>query len=84
MKMGKRLCAIGLVLCIAGNMLVGCQEKSKEQTEMKDMEILSRKTTEIIKNEKYIIEADYIVLMNIAKEQPIDSDVPWENTDDMS
>lgn len=51
---------------------------------MKEMEILSRKTTEIIKNEKYIIEADYIVLMNIAKEQPIDSDVPWENTDDMS
>ena len=56
----------------------------KEKTEMKDMEILSRKTTEIIKNEKYIIEADYIVLMNIAKEQPIDSNVPWENTDDMS
>ncbi|MBR2639537.1 MAG: sporulation protein YqfD, partial [Oscillospiraceae bacterium] len=56
----------------------------KEKTEMKEMEILSRKTTEMIKNEKYIIEADYIVLMNIAKEQPIDSDVPWENTDDMS
>ena len=56
----------------------------KEKTEMKEMEILSRKTTEIIKNEKYMIEADYIVLMNIAKEQPIDSDVPWENTDDMS
>ena len=51
---------------------------------MAEMEIISRKITEKAKNNKYIIEAEYIVLMNIAEEQPIDSDIPWENTDDMS
>ncbi len=56
----------------------------KEKEEMSKMEILSRKTTEKIKEGKYIIEANYLVLMNIAKEQPIDSNVPWENSDDMS
>ena len=48
------------------------------------MEIISRKTEEFVKDEKYIINADYIVLMDIAKEQPIESDIPWENSDDMS
>ena len=56
----------------------------KEAEEMAEMEIISRKITEKVKNNKYIIEAEYIVLMNIAEEQPIDSDIPWENTDDMS
>ena len=56
----------------------------KEKADMKDMEIVSRTTEEIIKDGKYIINADYIVLMDIAKEQPIESDIPWENTDDMS
>ena len=56
----------------------------KEAEEMAEMEIISRKITEKAKNNKYIIEAEYIVLMNIAEEQPIDSDIPWENTDNMS
>lgn len=55
-----------------------------EENEMDDMEIISRKTNESIKNDKYIIEADYIVLMDIGEEQPVESDIPWENTDDMS
>ena len=37
-----------------------------------------------VKNGKYIINADYIVLMEIGEEQPIESDIPWKNTDDMS
>lgn len=56
----------------------------KEKTEMKDMEIISRKVTEKVKNNKYILKAEYICLMDIAEEQPIESDTPWENTDDMS
>lgn len=55
-----------------------------EEKEMKNMEILSRKINEYTKNDKYIVEAEYIVLMNIAVEQIIESDIPWENTDDMS
>ena len=56
----------------------------KEKNEMNGMEIISKKTEESIKNGKYIIKADYVVLMNIAEEQQIESDVAWENTDDMS
>lgn len=58
--------------------------KEKEETEMADMEIISRSVTETVKDNTYIIKADYICLMNIAEEQPIESDIPWENTDDMS
>lgn len=58
--------------------------RKKEKETMSDMEIISRKTEEKIKNGKYIINADYIVLMDIAEEQPIESDVPWENSDDIS
>ncbi|MBQ7873665.1 MAG: sporulation protein YqfD [Oscillospiraceae bacterium] len=55
-----------------------------EESEMSEMEIISRTLTEKVKNNKYIIKADYICLMNIGEEQPIESDIPWENTDDMS
>jgi len=58
--------------------------EAKEKELMAEMEILSRKTEEKIKNGKYIINADYIVLMDISEEQPIESDIPWENSDDMS
>ena len=58
--------------------------EEKEKTEMKDMEIISKKTEEIIKNDKYIIKAYYTVLMDIAEEQAIESNIPWKNTDDMS
>ena len=58
--------------------------EAKEKELMEETEILSRKTEEKIKNGKYIINADYIVLMDIAEEQPIESDVPWENSDDIS
>lgn len=56
----------------------------KENELMNEMEILSRKTEEKVKEGVYFINADYIVLMNIAQEQPIESDIPWKNTDDMS
>ncbi len=58
-------------------------EKTEKKT-MENMQIVSRKTEEKIKNGKYIINADYIVLMDIGEEQPIESDIPWENSDDMS
>lgn len=58
--------------------------QEKEEEELDGCEIISRKTEEMIKNGKYIISADYIILMNICEEQPLESDVPWENTDDMS
>ena len=51
---------------------------------MAEMKIISKKLSEKIKNEKYIINAEYIVLMDICEEQPLESDIPWENTDDMS
>lgn len=56
----------------------------KEKSEMENIEIISRTVEEKIKNGKYILDADYICLMDIAEEQPLYSDVPWENTDDMS
>ena len=56
----------------------------KENEELGKAKIISRKIEERIKDGKYIIKADYIVLLNIAEEQPIESDIPWENTDDMS
>ena len=58
--------------------------KEKEDIELENMEIISKTVNEKVKNNKYIITADYIVLMDIAKEQQIESDIPWENTDDMS
>ena len=48
------------------------------------MQIISKKLDEKVKDGKYIITADYICLMDIAEEQDILSDVPWENTDDIS
>ncbi len=56
----------------------------KEIEELGKAKIISRKIEEKIKDGKYIIKADYIVLIDIAEEQPIESDIPWENTDDMS
>lgn len=56
----------------------------KEKEELFKTEIISKRTRETIKNGEYIINSDYIVIMDIAEEQPIESDVPWENTDDMS
>ena len=58
--------------------------EEKEKIEMADMEIVSKKVEEKVKDGKYILKADYICLMDIAEEQDILSDVPWENTDDMS
>lgn len=58
--------------------------EQKEAEEMSDMEIISRKTEEKIANGKYIIRASYDCIMDIAEEQDILSDVPWENTDDIS
>ncbi len=58
--------------------------EEKEKSEMADMQIISRKVEEKIKDNKYILTAEYICIMNIAEEQDILSDIPWENTDDMS
>ena len=58
--------------------------EEKEADEMKDMEIVSRKTEEKIANEKYIVKATYDCIMDIAEEQDVLSDIPWENTDDIS
>ena len=58
--------------------------EQKEAEEMSNMEIISRKTEEKIANGKYIIRASYDCIMDIAEEQDILSDVPWENTDDIS
>lgn len=58
--------------------------EQKEAKEMSNMEIISRKTEEKIANGKYIIRASYDCIMDIAEEQDILSDVPWENTDDIS
>lgn len=58
--------------------------EQKEAEEMSNMEIISRKTEEKIANGKYIIRASYDCIMDIAEEQDILSDIPWENTDDIS
>lgn len=58
--------------------------EQKEAKEMSNMEIISRKTEEKIANGKYIIRASYDCIMDIAEEQDILSDVPWENSDDIS
>ena len=58
--------------------------EQKEAEEMSNMEIILRKTEEKIANGKYIIRASYDCIMDIAEEQDILSDVPWENTDDIS
>lgn len=58
--------------------------EQKEAEEMSNMEIISRKTEEKIANGKYIIRASYDCIMDIAEEQDILSDFPWENTDDIS
>lgn len=58
--------------------------EEKEQKDMEALKILSRTTEEKVSKDTYILSASYIVLMDIAKEQDILSDVPWENTDDMS
>ena len=56
----------------------------EEEEIFKKANIISRKDTEKIKDNKYIIKADYICLMDIGQEQALESDIPWENTDDMS
>ena len=56
----------------------------RETEEMNEMEIISRTVQEKIADGKYIITATYDCIMNIAQEQDILSDVPWENTDDIS
>ncbi len=58
--------------------------KEKEDTDMEKMQIISRRTEEKVSDGNYIIKADYICLMDIAEEQDILSDIPWENTDDIS
>lgn len=58
--------------------------KERENEEMAEMQIISKKLNEKIEDGKYIITADYICLMDIAEEQEILSDIPWENTDDIS
>lgn len=58
--------------------------KQRETEEMNEMEIISRAVQEKIADGKYIITATYDCIMNIAQEQDILSDVPWENTDDIS
>lgn len=58
--------------------------EEKEKEELFDCEIISRKDTEKVKNNVYIVTAEYVCLMNIAEEQPIESDIPWKNSDDMS
>ena len=58
--------------------------KQRETEEMNEMEIISRTVQEKIADGKYIITATYDCIMNIAQEQDILSDVPWENTDDIS
>lgn len=58
--------------------------EEKEADEMKDMEIISRKTEEKIADGKYIVKATYDCIMDIAEEQDVLSDIPWENTDDIS
>lgn len=58
--------------------------EQKEAEEMRNMEIILRKTEEKIANGKYIIRASYDCIMDIAEEQDILSDIPWENTDDIS
>lgn len=56
----------------------------KELEEMKGMTILSKKVEEKLENGCYNISAEYMCLVDIAEEQDILSDEPWENTDDMS
>ncbi len=51
---------------------------------MKGMEIISRKINEEIASGKYILTATYDCVMDIAEEQDILSDIPWENTDNIS
>lgn len=56
----------------------------KELEEMKGMTILSKAVEEKLENGSYTISAEYMCLMDIAEEQDILSNEPWENTDDMS
>ena len=58
--------------------------EEKEKNFFKEGKIISRTVDEKVKDNKYILDANYICLMDIAKEQPIESDIPWKNTDDMS
>ena len=58
--------------------------EEREQEEMKGMEIISRKINEEIASGKYILTATYDCVMDIAEEQDILSDIPWENTDNIS
>lgn len=58
--------------------------ETKEEQELGDTEILSRELFGSLTEEAYVLRAEYTCIMDIAEEEPILSDVPWENTDSMS
>ncbi|HXK77968.1 MAG TPA: sporulation protein YqfD [Oscillospiraceae bacterium] len=58
--------------------------EAKEAQELGEAEILSRELFGSVNDGVYVLRAEYICIMDIAEEEPILSDVPWENTDSMS
>lgn len=58
--------------------------EKKEARELADAEILSRELFGGLSGEAYVLRAEYTCVMDIAEEEPILSDAPWENTDSMS
>lgn len=58
--------------------------EKKEARELKDTEILSRALYGGLSGENYVLRAEYTCVMDIAEEEAILSDAPWENTDSIS
>jgi len=58
--------------------------EEKERQELGEAEILSRELFGSLTEEAYVLRAEYTCIMDIAEEEPILSDIPWENTDSMS
>ncbi|MBP6886748.1 MAG: sporulation protein YqfD [Oscillospiraceae bacterium] len=58
--------------------------EQREARELGDTEILSRELFGGLSGETYVLRAEYACIMDIAEEEPILSDEPWENTDSMS
>ncbi|HQQ88658.1 MAG TPA: sporulation protein YqfD [Oscillospiraceae bacterium] len=58
--------------------------EAKEAQELGEAEILSRELFGSLTDGVYVLRAEYTCIMDIAEEEPILSDVPWENTDSMS
>jgi len=58
--------------------------EEREAKELKDTEILSRKLYGDVDGETYVLTAEYKCVMDIAKEEPLLSEMPWENTDSWS